>query len=104
MGELVVPPQGHFPQHGPPNPGPPPRRPIEPQYFRVTHVLHLLLAFFTFGLWAIVWLIIGVSTSSANARMQREYAEACARWEHDFWVWQQAQEDWRHWRYGTPPR
>ena len=34
-----------------------------------SHVLHLLLCFPTFGLWAIVWAIVASQNSSHNARI-----------------------------------
>lgn len=36
--------------------------------YDTNHILHLLLTVFTFGLWAPVWLIIGVTNSNAKAR------------------------------------
>lgn len=87
------------------SPGPPPRRPAEPLYYRTTHVLHLLLTLVSFGLWAIVWLILASSNDRKTARLRREYREACARFDYDYWVWAQATRDYEHWRRtGEVPR
>jgi hypothetical protein len=35
---------------------------------RVNHVLHLILSICTLGLWLIVWLVLGISNSTAKPR------------------------------------
>jgi hypothetical protein len=70
-------------------PGPPPRRPLEPAYVSTTHVLHLLLTFFTCGVWGLVWLVLALQHRSHNERARFEYGQALARWEHDMWAWEE---------------
>jgi hypothetical protein len=76
---------------GPPAlPGPPPRRPLEPHYVQMTHVLHLLLTLLTCGLWGVVWFVLALVHGSRNGRLQSEYVQALARWEHDYWAWEES--------------
>ncbi len=39
------------------------------------HVLHLLLSIFTAGFWVIVWILVAVSNSSENAKIDRDIAK-----------------------------
>ena len=39
---------------------------------KTSHVLHLLLSIVTAGLWAIVWIIVALSNSMENARIDRK--------------------------------
>jgi len=36
---------------------------------KTSHVLHLLLSVVTAGLWVIIWILVGVSNASENARI-----------------------------------
>ena len=65
----------------------------------MSHVLHLLLTVFTAGLWAPVWLLIGVNASSADKHERQRYAEQMA-------MYRQAYDDWQrryHQVYGVAP-
>jgi len=39
---------------------------------KTSHVLHLLLTIITAGLWIVVWILVAISNSSENARIDRE--------------------------------
>lgn len=39
---------------------------------RTSHVLHLLLSLLTAGVWVIVWILVAVSNSSENAKIDRK--------------------------------
>ena len=42
-------------------------RQLESNPPKVNHILHLILSFFTGGLWLIVWALIGMSTPSMDS-------------------------------------
>lgn len=50
--------------------------PIEPDYPRTAHVLHLLVSLLTFGLWLLPWMFITVANQGKYARMRDEYEYA----------------------------
>lgn len=39
---------------------------------RTSHVLHLLLCIPTFGVWVIIWILVAVSNSMENSRIDRK--------------------------------
>lgn len=77
--------------------GPPPRRPSEPHLVYTLHAVHFLLSFFTFGLWAIVWLAMTLINEAKNRQLRDDYANALARWEYDLWYWEQARHEYFRW-------
>jgi hypothetical protein len=72
----------------PPFVGPPPLPPREPVPRRVSHVLHLLLTVITGGLWAPVWLLIGLDAARADKYGQQRYDDETARYQVAYDEWQ----------------
>lgn len=62
---------------------PPPQRP-RPQ--PCNHVLHLLLTLITFGLWAPIWLIIGISCHSMNRGAEENYQRRLHEYNQAMWA------------------
>ena len=45
---------------------------------RTSHVLHLILAILSVGFWVPVWLLVALSNSIENARIDRKVAKLCS--------------------------
>jgi len=45
---------------------------LESQKKKTNHILHLILSIITGGLWIVIWLLVGISNSSHNSRLQGE--------------------------------
>jgi len=76
-----------------PVPTPPPIAPREPIYVQTNHVLHLILSLITFGMWALfVWPWLAIIHIISNNQKRRQYDEAFARYNYDYWLWQQSQQ------------
>jgi len=43
---------------------------------RTNHILHLLLTIFTFGFWAVIWIILAIANSSAGPRQVVAHVDA----------------------------
>ena len=71
-----------------PGVGPPPRppRPYEP--YRTSHVLHLLLTIVTCGLWAPMWILLGVTSANADNRERRRFTEENAAYRAAYADWE----------------
>ena len=39
---------------------------------KTNHILHLLLSIFTFGVWLLIWILVAISNSSENAKIDRQ--------------------------------
>lgn len=86
-------PQQQYPQAHVPAPGPPPMAPRTPIYVQTNHVLHLILSLITFGMWALfVWPWLAIIHMISNSQKRRQYDEAFARYNYDYWLWQQGQQ------------
>ena len=70
--------------------GPPPP-PLAPRYRETQHIVHAIVAFFTFGLWIPFWIIVAITTSNRNARVQMAYEQSYAAWQQSYWRWQHGQ-------------
>lgn len=39
---------------------------------RTSHILHLILSFITLGVWIFIWILVAISNSTENSRIDRE--------------------------------
>ncbi|GAB6069936.1 hypothetical protein JCM30760_10330 [Thiomicrorhabdus hydrogeniphila] len=39
---------------------------------KTSHLLHLVLSLFTFGIWIVMWVLISISNSSVNAKIDKQ--------------------------------
>lgn len=65
---------------GPPSWMPPPI-PIRPEIRRCNHILHLLLTLITFGVWAIVWILVAINRHVENRGVMDKYRRQVARYQ-----------------------
>ncbi len=42
---------------------------------KTSHVLHLLMSIITVGLWIIIWILVAISNSNENAKIDRKIAK-----------------------------
>lgn len=43
---------------------------------KTNHILHLILSLLTGGLWIAIWLLVGISNSLENSRLDRKIRKA----------------------------
>lgn len=84
---------------GPPPQPPRPPQPYEP--YRTSHVLHLLLTVFTCGLWAPMWILLGVTAGNADKRERQRAAEEHAAFRAAYEQFRAAYAAWEHQHYLT---
>lgn len=77
---------------------PPPAKPREPEPFRFNHILHLLLAVFTMGLWVIVWLFAWAVQHDRHKLQVSSYHQAYDEWVAEYTRWSDDYYDF----YGVP--
>lgn len=47
--------------------------PLPPQYRQPTHLVHLILAILTMGLWVPVWILVSIDVATSNRNERRRY-------------------------------
>jgi hypothetical protein len=73
----------------PPSLGPRPQRPTPPEMVQTSHVLHLILTVITFGMWAILWIIVAILNEQNNSAKRKRYNEQMVWYQGAYDDWQQ---------------
>ncbi|MPZ66222.1 MAG: hypothetical protein GEU83_12135 [Pseudonocardiaceae bacterium] len=64
-------------------------QPISPEIIETQHLVHLLVAILTGGLWLIPWAIIGYSNHRTNQARRKDFA--WRQYHYHQWYWSQFQ-------------